>query len=235
MPPAGGAGPAGRGTTNGRPGAAPTARGTTNGRPGAAPAAAPAAGRGAPAVPPAARRGASPRPPAPGAPGAPGAPAPVGGTGGRARGTTNRARLGAGRAGAAGPGPGPGPSAGASGMPDSCPPPHPSQLAARQLRRRGAEEVQKKNYCEAACGQRPGRRCGVAGGGGGGGGPRSAASSRAGGGARPSHSIAGSGWALWIASTSATHSGERLTSKASRFSSSCAREVAPMMEEATHH
>ena len=231
MPPAGGAGPAGRGTTNGRPGAAPTARGTTNGRPGAAPAAAPAAGRGAPAVPPAARRGASPRPPAPGA------PAPVGGTGGRARGTTNRARLGAGRAGAAGPGPGPGPgpSAGASGMPDSCPPPHPSQLAARQLRRRGAEEVQKKNYCEAACGQRPGRRCGVAGGGGGGGGPRSAASSRAGGGARPSHSIAGSGWALWIASTSATHSGERLTSKASRFSSSCAREVAPMMEEATHH
>ena len=43
MPPAGGAGPAGRGTTNGRPGAAPTARGTTNGRPGAAPAAAPAA------------------------------------------------------------------------------------------------------------------------------------------------------------------------------------------------
>ena len=226
MPPAGGAGPAGRGTTNGRPGAAPTARGTTNGRPGAAPAAAPAAGRGAPAVPPAARRGASPRP-----------PAPVGGTGGRARGTTNRARLGAGRAGAAGPGPGPGPgpSAGASGMPDSCPPPHPSQLAARQLRRRSAEEVQKKNYCEAACGQRPGRRCGVAGGGGGGGGPRSAASSRAGGGARPSHSIAGSGWALWIASTSATHSGERLTSKASRFSSSCAREVAPMMEEATHH
>jgi len=224
LPPAGGAGPAGRGTTNGRPGAGPAARGTTNGRPGAAPAVAPAAGRGA-----------SPRPPAPGAPGA---PAPVGGTGGRARGTTNRARLGAGRAGAAGPGagPGPGPSAGASGMPDSCPPPNPSpQLAARQLRRGGEEEVQKKNYCEAACGQRPGRRCGVAGGGGGGGGPRSAASSRAGGGARPSHSIAGSGWALWIASTSATHSGERLTSKASRFSSSCAREVAPMMEEATHH